>query len=312
VGKEDIKRTITEFISNNQGCTAEEIVNGLKEHISRVPIYSALKELDREGVVKDRSTSRRDHRYFIDSTNPSILIPQQLESIVKSFRHWLNESEMKWRDVRTKFSNAIDRMFEEVAPTANGSSESTLLELNQFGIQVRSPYVYYAPMLILRMIVYSVTEHAMVRWINVIRDKDTLNKLISDAFSRLAFLNHCYIDYLNNNKLPDLEAMSLQNAVAGKGFSLLMSMYACRKISIEMGLAKQTEGIFDLLWEFNKDILKFLFPEIELYKWDFKYGVDDWRRLLEIYENNPHQTLYNYYTSQGTDRDQEGSNHQEH
>jgi hypothetical protein len=166
--------------------------------------------------------------------------------------------------------------------------------------------------LFLRMIVYSVTEHAMVRWINVIRDKDMLNKLISDAFSRLAFLNHCYIDYLNNNKLPDLEAMPLQNAVAGKGFSLLMSMYACRKISIEMGLGKQTEGVFDLLWEFNKDILKFLFPEIELYKWDFKYGVDDWRRLLEIYENNPHQTLYNYYTNQGTDRDLEGSNHLVH
>jgi Fe2+ or Zn2+ uptake regulation protein len=74
VGKEDTKRTIMEFITHNQGCAAEEIVNGLKEHISRVPIYGALKELDKEGVVKDKSTSRRDHRYFVDSTNPSILI----------------------------------------------------------------------------------------------------------------------------------------------------------------------------------------------------------------------------------------------
>jgi hypothetical protein len=75
-----------------------------------------------------------------------------------------------------------------------------------------------------------------------------------------------------------------------------------------MELEKQTEEIFDLLWEFNKDILKFLFPEIELYKLDFKYGVDNWRRLLEIYENNPDQTPYNYYTRQGTDRGQDGSN----
>lgn len=45
-----------------------------------------------------------------------------------------------------------------------------------------------------------------------------------------------------------------------------------------------------------RDILKFLFPEIELYKWDFKYnGDDNWRKLLEIYENNPNQTTYNYY-----------------
>jgi hypothetical protein len=143
---------------------------------------------------------------------------------------------------------------------------------------------------------YSVTEHVMVRWINVIRDKDVLNQLISNAFSRLAFLNQCYIDYVSNNKLHTFEAISLQSAVAGKGFSVLVSMYVCKKISKEMGLEKQTEEIFDLLWQFNKDTLKFLFPEIELYKWDFKYGVDDWRKLLEIYENNPHQTLYNYYT----------------
>jgi hypothetical protein len=193
-------------------------------------------------------------------------------------------------------------MWDEVH--AKSLTESTFLEFRESIIQVGKPNVYYAPTLILRMIVYSVTEHAMVGWINVIRDKDTLNQLISNVFSRLAFLNQCYIDYLNNNKLPSLEAMPLQNAVAGKGFSLLMSMYVCRKISIEMGSQKQTEELFDLLWEFNKDILKFLFPEIELYKWDFKYDVDNWRRLLEIYENNPDQTLSNYYTRQETDRDQ--------
>ena len=53
--------------------------------------------------------------------------------------------------------------------------------------------------------------------------------------------------------------------------------------------------MYDLLWEFNKDILKFLLPEIELYKLDFKYEIDDWRKLLKIYENNPDQTIYNYY-----------------
>jgi hypothetical protein len=137
-----------------------------------------------------------------------------------------------------------------------------LLEFHQCCIEVGKPYAYYAPTLILRIIVYSVTEHVIVRWINIIRDQDTLNQLISNAFSRLAFLNRCYIDYLDNNKLPSLEAMPLQNAVAGKGFSLLMSMYACRKIAIEMGLEKQTEKIFDLLWEFNKDILKFLFQKL--------------------------------------------------
>ena len=57
-----------------------------------------------------------------------------------------------------------------------------------------------------------------------------------------------------------------------------------------MGLEKQTEQILDLLWEFNKDILKFLFPEI---KPDFKFDVNSWRELLTFYEKHPDQTLHN-------------------
>jgi hypothetical protein len=81
--------------------------------------------------------------------------------------------------------------------------------------------------------------------------------------------------------------MVLQSAISGKGLSLLMSMYASRKMSFKIGLEKQTDELFDLLWEFNKDILKFLFPEIELYKWECNYELDNWRRLFEIYEENP-------------------------
>jgi hypothetical protein len=58
-------------------------------------------------------------------------------------------------------------------------------------------------------------------------------------------------------------------------------------------MEKQVEQILDLIWKFNEDIQKFLFPEIEHYKWDFNHNVDDWRKLLEIYENNPDQTAHN-------------------
>ncbi|MGB7639507.1 MAG: hypothetical protein WBL88_18245 [Nitrososphaeraceae archaeon] len=76
-------------------------------------------------------------------------------------------------------------------------------------------------------------------------------------------------------------------------------MYASRKIYTEIGMKKEIEEMLDLLWKFNKDIQKVLFPEVELYKWDFKYNVDDnWRKLLEIYENNPNQTASNYYLKQ--------------
>ena len=79
----------------------------------------------------------------------------------------------------------------------------------------------------------------------------------------------------------------------------LQLMYASRKNLYRDRYKKEIEEMLDLLWKFNKDIQKVLFPEIELYKWDFKYNVDDnWRKLLEIYENNPNQTASNYYHKQ--------------
>jgi hypothetical protein len=61
-------------------------------------------------------------------------------------------------------------------------------------------------------------------------------------------------------------------------------------------MQKEIEEVLESLWKFTNDIQKFLFPEIELYKWDFEYGVDDWKKILEIYENNPNQTAHNFYT----------------
>jgi len=58
-------------------------------------------------------------------------------------------------------------------------------------------------------------------------------------------------------------------------------------------MEKEIEQILDSIWKFNDDIQKFLFPEIEHYKLEFKYNIDDWRKLLEIYENNPNQTAHN-------------------
>ncbi len=71
-----------------------------------------------------------------------------------------------------------------------------------------------------------------------------------------------------------------------------------RKRYKEVGMGEEIEGILDSLWEFNKNIQNLFFPEIELYKWDFKYGVEDWRKIIEILENNPTQTAYNYYRTE--------------
>ena len=151
--------------------------------------------------------------------------------------------------------------------------------------------------MILRIITDSITIHSTIIWL--FRDRGTLNKLFAFVFSKLAFLNSDYVQYLNQIRYGNRERVMVDSSAFNRILSPLQLMYASRKIYTEIGMKKEIEEMLDLLWKFNKDIQKVLFPEVELYKWDFKYNVDDnWRKLLEIYENNPNQTASNYYLKQ--------------
>jgi hypothetical protein len=112
---------------------------------------------------------------------------------------------------------------------------------------------------------------------------------------KLASLNSDYVDYLNSIHHSHPEVVQFDNAVINRVYLPLQLMYASRNIYKEIGMEKEIEEFFDLLWEFSEDIRMFLFPEIKLYKWDSKYNIRSWKNLLKIYEDNPGQNAQNYY-----------------
>jgi Fe2+ or Zn2+ uptake regulation protein len=101
------RRIVTEFISNNQGCTAEQLVDGVGKELSRVPVYKTLKALVAEGLVQDRKANRRDHKFFVDVNNPLVLIPKQLEEIEATFKELLCKSKKTWQDIDEQRFDAI-------------------------------------------------------------------------------------------------------------------------------------------------------------------------------------------------------------
>jgi hypothetical protein len=265
---------LIEFINNNEGCTIEQVVEGLKENFSRVPIYQKLKILLKEGVVKDESTNRRDRRLYVDKNNPSVSIPQQLRDIEKRFKNLLNKSEIQLQNTPAKDFD-IDYIIE-------------LLEVGG----LRS---YFVHLMILQLIADSVIIHSTTIWINKFRDKDALDRLYAYVYTKLASLNSHYLSYLSNIQHGYLERIRFDGSAVCRVLSPIQLMYVSRSVYKEIGMQGEVEAVFDSLWIFNKDVQKFLFPEIKHYKWDFKYESDDWRKLLEIYENNPDQTAHNFY-----------------
>lgn len=50
----------------------------------------------------------------------------------------------------------------------------------------------------------------------------------------------------------------------------------------KLGMQKEVELVIDSLWNIDKDIQQFVYKEPQIFGFDFNYGNDDWRKLLEF------------------------------
>jgi hypothetical protein len=95
MSEEERRKIITGFISRHQGCKAEEVVDGIKDRISRVPFFNTLKILIEEGIVKDDASNRRDHKLYVDEKNLLVSVPRELQDFEEAFVNLLQKSKKK-------------------------------------------------------------------------------------------------------------------------------------------------------------------------------------------------------------------------
>jgi hypothetical protein len=63
--------------------------------------------------------------------------------------------------------------------------------------------------------------------------------------------------------------------------------------SKKFGLENEINGVLDDLWDINKDVQQYAYPEPRLFFWDgFEYGKDGWRKLMEVVNRHGGQTLF--------------------
>jgi hypothetical protein len=154
------QRSIIDFISNHQGCTAEDVVEGNKQS-GRVKTFRILRDLKKRNVIREEQsdTNKRDKKLFLNETNPLVSFPKE----VKQFKEYLYE------------------LFEK----------AQLFRWWNYGDEV-----YYPSDALLRECFSLFFEYlninnyrAFVVWPNTINDKDTLGKLYALFYSEMIKLN---------------------------------------------------------------------------------------------------------------------------
>jgi hypothetical protein len=137
------------------------------------------------------------------------------------------------------------------------------------------------------------TLRSTILWPQKINDKNILYKLNSIVFNKITDMHkvlHQALGSFHSGKFNS----DFVNYLAG-------SLYAARAFSKyyntfkSSGLQRESEPLMDSIWSLYDEVKDWAFPEPSMYRWDFDYNKDGWKKFLEIQGKNPDQTSDNYY-----------------
>jgi hypothetical protein len=154
------QRSIIDFISSHQGCTAEDVVEGDKQS-GRVKTFRILKDLKKRNVIREKQsdTNKRDKKLFLNETNPLVSFPKEVNQF-KEYLYGLFERAQlfRWWDYEDEVYCPDDTLLRECF-----SLFFEYLNINNY--------------------------RAFVIWPNTIDDKETLGKLYALFYSEMIKLN---------------------------------------------------------------------------------------------------------------------------
>lgn len=91
---EERKHVIINFIKDHSDCTADELVKGVSEKISRTLVFRYLPDLINDKIVLDNSKNRRDHKLSINNQNLLLEVQEELEVFQKAFFELIQKTEI--------------------------------------------------------------------------------------------------------------------------------------------------------------------------------------------------------------------------
>jgi len=159
------RNIIIEFVAKNQGCTAQIIVDGVKDQMSRTLVFSTLKGLLQDHIVEDNKLNRRNHRYFVNRSNLLYSVTQELNEFEKRILRWIESMKEKYTSqiVLAKKTNlsADFRKAQEIDISAWFTSKTIVTD-----------------------VVSNYTREALSKWSKQSQDREFLEKLYATVFSK--------------------------------------------------------------------------------------------------------------------------------
>jgi predicted transcriptional regulator len=276
------EKIIIEFIRKYPYCNVEEVVEGVKNDISRVTVFKILHKLIENGAVRrylesKQKRNNREHQLYVDKNNPFISVPEELEQFdnayFRLFSKAIAEFDRKYmqaaQEWRTKHG------LDPYDPDETSIGRLTLLLANLF-------YIFYS-------MVDTYLFRFLLKWSRTISDQQVLQKLYSIVFSKIADMQTRIFEMFKSTQLRGLEGKMIQPFIWERfGGSQKLIQYL--EVFKEFDMQKEIEPVIDSLWKIIGDLQSHVYPEPQIYGLPFEYGKDDWRKLTNLLKQYPELT----------------------
>ncbi len=247
------RRIIVEFVSNHHGCKAEDVYDGVKEQISRVPACNTLQQLVKDGVIGDQKPNRREHRYSVENNNPLVSVPRELDEFEKLFYNFLEGARIKYNEMGFRRTRAK-------------AGESKMVDYS-VDIQIHAGQI-------LKQVLNTYLSYALIKWPIIIQDKELLAKVYTIVFDRLQQITLEFTQFVPFMRLYQDNELNLQSGRLGLVHGLdereISEIYAFSKQS---GLEREFEPLMGFIWKIRLHTEDIIPTNIQ--------KEPDWRKVLE-------------------------------
>jgi SepF-like predicted cell division protein (DUF552 family) len=270
------KKTIIEFITNNPDCSKERVsryMDGLGA-ASRTTTMKDLSELEDEEIIyaHRQKQNSRDVKLRINAGNIVVLVTSELEQFERTFVTLLNK-------VRTEFDNTYSDI-KKIHP--NNLSKKDLSKVNPIlESMTESLRIFYE-------VVDSYMVRSLMLWSNKVQDKDVLKKLYSIVFTKISDIQLHIYQVFGSTLAGSFNPPLLQSA--WRKIYSTEHMKEHYESFTRLNMKNEISSVLDCVWKMNSECKLAAYPEPILYKWNFNYDNDDWRKLLILQKKHPRQT----------------------
>jgi len=264
------RRLITDYIYNNPDCNQESVVKAMDGILSRVPVRNTIKELCEDKVVsiKKENQNSRDQQLSINTGNILFTVSRELDDFDKSFCVLLKKVGKEFDRLYLKNKQG-SRDLAKMQPILNLLSECF--------------HIFYE-------IVDSYLVRSVLQWLKVIGGREFKKQIYSTVFTKIADIHLRMSETLSSTKAGYLASFA--------EISFQRRIYSTENLVrhfdsfVNCGMENEIKDVLDSIWNINNDFKQLAYPEPVLYGWKFDYGVDGWKKLIEMQKQYPDKTYY--------------------